>query len=179
VSSASFMDFIYEMSGPQLFTFLPFRCEYDLEKHKELCEIYTKRVVGEANPAPKFWLAVDGAAYTSTGKDSKTGKYDWFENYMLAVEPMLRRRSSSMTYHGVGVSGDFLFGNHFRRFGAVALKVEPVALGLGRNWYLISTVRMYRHRFTADQFGAATAAPSGNGKREFVIGLNVEYRSPF
>src|SRR5436190_986746 len=120
VSSASFMDFIYEMSGPQLISLLPVRCEYDFEKERSLCEILKWRVAGEANPKPKFWVAFDSAAYLSTWKDSPTGQYAAGKTDMLSFDPMVRWRYSSKSYFGAGGSTNFFFGTRFRRFGAAA-----------------------------------------------------------
>jgi hypothetical protein len=169
------MDFIYEMSGPQLFSVVPVRCELDLMKHKTSCEVYAFTISGDRiREQASFWLDFDEAVYLSTGKNGyKPATAD-----MLAFDPVLRRRSSSRTYHGAGVSTNLFFGSHFKRFGAVALRFEPVAIGLGQNWYAVFTVRRYRHAFTAEQFGRTTAAASANRKGEFVFGLNVEYR-PF
>lgn len=183
VSSASFMDFIYEMSGPQLFAILPLHCEYDLLKHKSLCEIYYWRVAGEANPEPRFWLGFDSAGYISTFKDSPSGQYQWVKSDMLTWEPMFWRRSSSGYYQGAGLSANFFVGKEFRRFGAAALKVVPLNVRLRgklRNWYAGPTVRVYRHKRTAEQFDAP--APESGRKssifERFVIGVDIARRSP-
>lgn len=180
MSFASFMDFIYEMSGPELISLVPVRCELDLVKHKTVCHVFHWKVAGEATfERPSFWIDFDGAGYLSTGKDSPTGQYSWGTSDMLAFDPMLRKRSFSRIYHSVGVSTNFFFGSEFRRFGAVALKIEPVAVGLTQNWYAVLSFRRYRHSFTAEQFDAPPLPQPGKSKVEHVvIGLKVEYRLP-
>jgi hypothetical protein len=183
VSSASFMDFIYEMSGPQLVSVFPVHCEYDLLKHKSLCELYYWRFAGEANPESGFWLGFNSAGYFSTFKDSPTGEYGWFMSDMLTFEPMFWGRSSSRFYHGIGLSTDFFVGKEFSRFGAVALKVEPLNVRLPwrlHNWYAGPALRVYRHRRTAAQFDApAPKSPNRTSRFErFVIGISLARRAP-
>jgi hypothetical protein len=185
--NAAFMDIIWEMSGPQMFSVFLLQCEYDLENKTTECRAYDKRVQGEAGAraARKVWLAVDGAVYTSTGKNSGTHRYDGAQNHMVAVEPMLAMHSYTNSrlwdlsvHHGVvGLSYNFLFGDEFTKFDKVGLKFTPVGVTFKNRFNIAYHLRIYPRGFTAEEFGATALLPDAkmHTGREAVHGFSVGY----
>ena len=176
-SSAGLMDYIHEMSGPQMGSFLLVDCEYSLRDQNRSCYVYDHRVSGDTNvrQGSNLWFTLAGGAYTSTWKDSKTGEYGWFENYMIAFEPMLFAGSSSRSRHGIGLTYNFLFGERFGRFNNLGVKIVPFSIPLGPG-NLVITARYYPDRFTTADFDAKPRAPEQPSKRELVLGAMFEWR---
>lgn len=179
--NAGIIDFIWEMSGPQMFSVLTFQCEYDLSgTRKGECRIYEKRVSGNSPRAErKVWLTLGAAAYTSTGRDSDVRQYDAFKNHMLAFEPMIEFHSTTRVRHGVGLSYDYVFGSKLRGFDKLGLKFEPVAVPLGSsNWEVAANIRLYPNGFTVDEFGQEPRLFDLDRGREWLYGFSVGWRSP-
>jgi hypothetical protein len=171
------------MSGPQMIGAVVY-CNYDLQKRTTECSALDKKVFGSQSEPPKIWLALDAAAYTSTGKNAGSLEFGWFENYMLAFEPMLAVRSygdggdeSVSVHHGlVGLSYDFLFGKHFSRFDKVGLKFQPVGITIP-NWFTVSfNIRVYPNGFTEDEFGFGPRLFDLDRETETVFGVSFARR---
>ena len=126
----------------------------------------------------RVWLSLDSGLYTSTGKDSSEGnEFGWFENHMVAFEPILEVRSYTsdnvMLNHGlIGMSYDVLFGSKFSIFDKAGFKFRPIAISIKRKFNASVTVRYYPNRFTAEEFGLVAPNPvSDDG--EFVYGFTM------
>jgi hypothetical protein len=174
---AGLIDFIMEMSGPQMFSVVLVDCEYNLANRQRECHIYDKRVAGDerAREGGRFWFVAGGGFYTSTTEDSKTGDYDAFENHMVMFEPTLQWRSSEGTHHGIGLTYDVLFGRRFKTFANVGVKVIPYTFRF-RSVELIPTIRFYPEGFTAEDFNAKERKPNEERGREFVFGGTIQLR---
>jgi len=182
--SAHFMDFIWEMSGPRMIGVVV-GCDYDLQRKTTECRALGKvlgRRGADSPERPKIWLVLDAAAYTSTGRDSGSFQFDWFETYMLAFEPMLTVRSYGdggegfSLHHGlIGVSYDFLFGSNFSRFDKVGLKFQPIGFTF-RGFKLSYNLRVYPNGFTADEFGFGPRLHDLSRPHETVHGFSLGYR---
>jgi hypothetical protein len=172
-SHAGIFDFIWELSGPRLVTWLTFDCEFNLINPGAECRIYDIKVAGDAPPRAgrRLWLALDNGFYTSIDK----GEYRRFENHMFAIEPMLRWQSQH-SRHGVGVTYNLLYGANFKTFDALGLKIVPFTIP-ARRVVIIPTIRFYTDSFIAPQFGVGKATSEDvTRKGELVIGASVEFR---
>jgi len=182
--SAHFMDFIWEMSGPQMIGVVV-GCEYDLQRKTTECRALDKKLGRPgtgSSERPKLWVALDSAAYFSTGKDSGSLEFDWFGTGMLAFEPLLTVRSYGdggeglSVHHGlIGLSYDFLFGKDFSRFDKVGLKFTPIGVtykGVTASFNL----RVYPNGFTPDEFGFGPRQHDLSRPSETVIGFSVGRR---
>ena len=181
--SAHFMDFIWEMSGPQMIGVV-FGCEYDPKENKTDCRAIDKLLgkdVAERTEWRSVWVALDSALYFSTGKDSDTLQTRAFRTYMVAFEPMLMRGSSGnggdgfSLYHGAGISYDFLFGSKFSRFDKFGFKLQPI----GFKYYSLTVayiLRMYHNGFTPDEFGVEPRQHDLDRPFETVHGVSAGFR---
>jgi hypothetical protein len=211
VSSADFIDFIWQMSGPRMFTVGAFEWRfplpqsqpalpqppapgapqpipltekqsvgfYDIPKLtpvKPTGEFHISDAVstplppgvdprgrrpqaanGEPVPTSWGWFALGVTMYASTGRDSDDARYSPFENFMVAVDPMLQGllySSKPVTlYVGAGPSYQLLFGKHFSAFDKFALKIRPIGFILGDRLDVAPTIRVYPHGYSSDEFG--------------------------
>ena len=174
--SADLIDFIWEMSGPQMIGVGLLHCEYDLPDGDPRC-----RFISHEGQRHRVWrLALDATAYTSTGKSSGTHDYPFGRIGMVAVEPMLEVRSCCTdeagfsVHHGVGLSYDFLFGRHFSRFNNFGVKITPIGITF-KKFSAAYNVRVYPHGFTADEFGLGPQLFGLSRPRETLHGFSVDY----
>jgi hypothetical protein len=174
--SADLIDFIWEMSGPQMIGARLLHCEYDLPDGDPRCQF-----LGHEGQRHQVWrLTLDANAYTSTGKSSGTHHYGWGRNGMVAVEPMLEARSCCTdeggfsVHHGVGLSYNFLFGQHFSRFNKLGVKITPIGITF-KKFSAAYNVRVYPHGFTADEFGFGPRLFDLSRGRETLHGFSVDY----
>lgn len=181
VGHASIWDFIWKLSGPQMWG-LVFHCEYDLENNRTECRFIDKRIVGELERRDqrRTWLSLDTGIYTSTGMNSEGIEFKAFETNMLALEPMFEFRSYTseegyfMLHHGLaGVSYDVLFGSKFDTFQNVGLKFRPIGITWGR-FNASYILRVYPDGFTADQF-SRPRLEGVNREAEVTHGLSVGF----
>jgi hypothetical protein len=172
-AGASIIDIIWEMSGPQMVGAVA-ECRLDLRTEKTECRVVDKRISGalDSRATRRLWLDLQGAVYFSTGKDSPDRKYTFGDTGMLKFEPMFHVQSyrahdkDFSIYHGVmGLSYDFLFGKHFRRFDNAGLKLSPIGVTMGRVDVAFN-MRFYPSGFTPNEFGAKTAISNPNSRRE-------------
>ena len=164
--SADLIDFIWEMSGPQMIGKGLLHCEFDLQDSERklpdsdrICQYVFRDLSHEGQRHGVWRIALDTTAYLSTGKSSGTHHYQWGSVGMVAVEPMLEVRSCCddkkvfSVHHGVGLSYDFLFGQHFSRFNKFGLKITPIGFKFTKKVSAAYNVRVYPHKFTPDEFG--------------------------
>jgi hypothetical protein len=196
-SEAGLFDFIWEMSGPQM-AGAGYGCHFSPPPKivKKGCRLggvagYSALIETEGQRAAKqkvdrLFLALNGAYYFSTGKDSTdpvTGEkvdYKFFHEHMLAVSPALVFQSVKFreltVYHSAGVSYNFLFGQDFRRFDKFAFTITPIDVAVGR----VSagfTLRLYPNGFTQDEFGFGPRLHYDR-ESEWVLGFNVGWALP-
>jgi hypothetical protein len=107
--------------------------------------------------APRLWLSTDVTAYTSATKDSGDNEYDFFKNWMVAVEPLVKYRLGDAGkwreyYVGAGASYQYLFGENFEPFDKFGLKFRAGVL-VKRHLDIGFNFRVYPNGFTPDEFG--------------------------
>jgi hypothetical protein len=174
--SADLIDFIWEMSGPQMIGVGLLHCEYDLQDSGHRCHLS-----GYEGQRHGVWrLELDAYAYGSTGKSSGTRDFQWFRTGMVAVEPMLEVRScctdegSFSVHHGVGLAYNFLYGRHFSRFNNVGIKITPIGITF-KKFSAAYNVRVYPHGFTPDEFGFGPRLSDLSRPHETLHGFSVDY----
>jgi hypothetical protein len=159
-SDAGLLEFIWELSGPQLVG-SGFSCLYSLQFKPLECRIggvFLKPVSEQPkNPHGPF-LVIGGSGLVSTGKDSDTQQYGWFDANMVAFEPgvivfsKVSPSSELRVGHGTGVSWGLLFGDNFRRFDKFAYSIVPVEVSY-KKFIIALKIRIYPNGFTDDEFG--------------------------
>jgi hypothetical protein len=198
---ASIWDFIWTMSGPQMMGVV-LHCEYDPQHREERdkeydavdCRFLDRLFFHTLKPRVyrSVWVSLDTGYYVSTARDSgpdAVNKYNWFENQMVAFEPMLeirsftnRVRNDNGTYttgnlsfhHGlIGASYDVLFGKKFSAFDKIGYKFRPFGITY-KKVNASFTVRWYPNGFTADEFGnAEPRLENVNRKSEVLYGATI------
>jgi hypothetical protein len=160
---AGIIEFIWEMSGPQMIGVLA-ECRLNFDGGGvDQCTAAGFPFAGEDTPRPrKLWLTLDAGVYFSTGHDVSGQDYEFGRTWMLSFDPMIEIQTVSRPkfamYHGVmGVSYNFLFGEGFRKFTNVALKVRPIGVIIANRVNVAYNLRLYPNGFTADQFGRVAA----------------------
>ncbi len=183
VANAGIIDFIWEMSGPQMIG-VQANCEFDLRQGGHQCRLVDKiHLSGDRNfrintDRSRVWLTLTGAAYFSTTKDSDTNEFGWWTVKMLAYEPTLDVRSYNGTKlkldHGVmGLSYVFLIGSKFKNFDNVGVKLVPVTATIG-NVTVAYNFRIFPNGFTSEQFGGDPEPVAGR-RSELVHGITFGY----
>jgi len=183
---ASIIDIIWGMSGPQMIGVV-LHCEVDLE-HKSVdkedlieCRGIDYLLYHRLKPRPvrRVWLSLDAAYYFSTDKDSDGNEFNWFENHMVAFEPILEVRSYTspdenfMVHHGLmGITYDVLFGENFDTFDNVGLKFRPIGVTINKRYNASFTLRYYPRRFVSEDFGIINPTQNKDGG-EWVYGFTV------
>jgi hypothetical protein len=194
--SASIIDFIWEMSGPQMIG-LVLHCEYDPEfkgsyqpdpqTNKNYtradCRFIDRRFVGYARARTdrRYWLSLDNGIYVSTGKNSGIHDYEAWKTFLFAVEPILEFRSFDcdngklIIHHGlVGFSYQHLFGSGFDAFDKAALKFRPIAFTINKKFNAAFNLRIYPNGVTVDEFSQARLEDF-NRPHEYSWGLSFGY----
>jgi hypothetical protein len=179
-SSADMLDVLWQMSGPQLISVVPFEYRVPLPnvegrgliegifKSKDKSVTLWDLVPLHKRPAPgpldissssatRTWFALDINGYASTSRDSDSGTvYDGWQVRMIAIEPRFDNvlfTSKWLTlYTSSGVSYDVLWGSGFSTFDKFALKVRPVGVMVFNTVDLGFNVRVYPNGFTSDEF---------------------------
>jgi hypothetical protein len=193
---ASIWDIIWGMSGPQMMGPV-LHCEYDLQHkgggnkdktdpNKDERDVVECRGIdylffNKLKPRPErvVWLSLDAGYYFSTSKDSDGNEFDWFENHMLAFEPLVEVLSYKsvdndfMMHHGLfGITYDVLFGKNFGTFDNAGFKFRPVGVTIGKRFNASFTLRYYPNRFTSEDFGIINPTQVKTGG-EWVKGFTV------
>lgn len=171
-SEAGLIEFIWELSGPQMIGG-GFGCTFDTSGKRRDCRLASAAsIVSETEPednGPFFFI---GGEHTfSTGKNARHPEtrevinYRFFRIHRLAVTPGVSFRNkwlllgSARVYHAAAVSGELFLGADFSRFTKLGFALTPVevifdetgssAVKLGAALKL----RYYPHGFTPDEFG--------------------------
>jgi hypothetical protein len=180
-SEAGLLDIIWEMSGPQMLGFA-YGCLYSLNNFKsEQCRLgkvptflYLKKQADTDKPKNPF-LGFSAGIYGSTGLNSSTQQYRWFELGMLELTTGLSFKSYETggpnnddvrVYHGFGVAYERFFGRGIEGFnnGAIdgfnkwAITVTPVDVTLNRVAFGIR-MRLYPEGFSDDEFKKGLPPP--------------------
>jgi hypothetical protein len=180
---AGLIDFIWDMSGPQMVGAV-LRCRVPLGGGTTQCEFVEKKVGIQSGQTdvmkgPRAWFNVEGAVYTSTGKNESDIDFRAFRTHMLAFDPVVEYAWVSndrvRLFTGAGATLQFLFGDRFRRFGKAGFKVRPVGVELGDHVELAFNVRLYPDGFGADQFGFGLP-PTGDRPFERTFGFTAGYK---
>jgi hypothetical protein len=194
-SDAGILDFIWEMSGPQMLGF-SHGCLYSLKTKKfEQCRL------GE-NPTAKIlkdnpnkderkgpFIGFSAGIYGSTGVDSRTQKYDWWEIGMVELATGFAFRSYEtggqngddvQIHHGFGVAYERLFGRSTKNnngaihpFNKFAITVTPVDVTLRKVAFGIK-LRLYPEGFTDDEFKAGLP-PVSDRPFETTVGFTFSW----
>jgi len=195
-SEAGLLDIIWDMSGPQMIGFAH-ACLYSLNNHKfEQCRFgenptaqYPAKRAAADKPKNPF-LGFSAGIYGSTGVDSGTQPYKWFEIGMLELTTGLAFKSYETggpdnddvrVYHGFGVAYERFFGRGIKDFnnGAiqgfnkVAITVTPVDVTLNKVAFGLK-MRVYPQGFTDDDFKAGLP-PADNHPFETTVGFTFSY----
>ena len=169
-ASAGIIDIIFEMSGPQMIG-KGARCRVSAMGGVTRCDLFGIPR-GTSDPDimtdKRWWVNLEGAFYTSTGKNEGNTDYEAFRTFMLSFEPLVEVASKNYgtvrVFHGIGLASHFLFGPDFDSFTNAGYKLRPIAVEIGNRWELALNVRLYPNGFGADQFGFG---PSPPGDRPF------------
>jgi hypothetical protein len=132
----------------------------------------------------RLFLSLDTGVFFSSAYDAEDiTDFKWFENYMVAFEPMLEARGKSffngnfVLHHGlIGVSYDVLFGSGYKPFDKAGFKFRPVGVTIRKKFNASWTVRFYPNGFTADEFGQSQPRLNDiNRDGEWVMGGSFGY----
>jgi hypothetical protein len=182
-ANAGILDFIWEMSGPQMVGG-GFACRWtgDSTKPQE-CRAgsalkFATRNLKEPWFKPPFYFGLAGTYHFSTGKNSGDIEYRAFRHHMLSLEPTVDVRSyergeNFRLYQGGGLTLNYVFGVGHKPFLKPGIKLTPIAVEY-KNWSVAANVRLYPDGFTPDQFGKAPPLQSDR-PREFTFGVGVSY----
>lgn len=178
---AGLMDFIWDMSGPQMIGGV-FRCRVPVGGGTTKCTAVGFPVFGverfqtDVMKERRTWVNLESGVYTSTGKNDGNTNYRAFRTEMLSFDPMIEFASVSNNrvriFHGAGATLQFLFGPDFQAFGNAGFKVRVIGAEIGDRWEIAFNVRVYPNGFGADQFGFGPSPP-GNRPFERTIGASV------
>ena len=185
-SEAGLFDFIWEMSGPQMFG-VGYGCLFTTQFKKEECRlgaVPAKKMEALGITPPEShgpFISLNGSYFFSTDRDSATQKYDWLDVQMVAFEPGVAFRSIGNTaakdvriHHGVGVSYNFLFGRNFKSFDKFAFTFSPFDFAY-KDFAVGLTIRLYPNGFTDDEFGFGPRV-SYDRPPETVYGMSFTWR---
>lgn len=180
-SDAGILDFIWEMSGPQMLGY-GYGCLFSVKTKKPVeCRFgrvpvvqYVKETSTEAqDPYKGLMIGFNAALSGSTGRDSATQNYRWFEIGMLELGTGVAFQSYQCTCssggtsspevrvrHGVGVVYERFFGQRtddnagaIDPFNKFAFSVTPIDVTLEKVAFGIK-LRLYPEGFSDDQFKA-------------------------
>ena len=181
-SEAGLLDFIWEMSGPQMLG-PSIGCMLTFKGNLEWCVVSPLRaneLLGEENLHGPFLFL--GGEYTfSTGRDGTDGaKYKFFNTHRAAVTPALMFRAGTWKnvtlYHAAGLTFERLFGvddADFEAFNKAGFIFVPVEVAFPR-FHVAVKFRLYPDGFTPDQFGQG-APYVGDRPHEWTVGFGVSF----
>lgn len=174
-AAAGIIDFIYEMSGPQMWG-IPIQCDVDLRSlpaksadgtpRNYQCRFIEKHLGGErlfrTAEDRWLWVSIGGGVYTSTTKDSRPNIFDAWKIGMVAYEPMLHIRSVqspgstrsrfAIEHGAIGFSHMLFVGKGFEPFDNIGIKFMPLQVRY-RRVSVGYTMRVFPKGFTSPQFG--------------------------
>ena len=109
VADAGLLDIIWDMSGPQMIG-KGARCRVPVTGGDTRCDIFSIRRGGDALDTitdRDWWVNLEGAVYTSTGKNEGNTDYEAFRTFMLSFEPLVevasKNRGTVRVFHGAGL----------------------------------------------------------------------------
>jgi hypothetical protein len=184
-SSAGLGEWIWEMSGPSMVGVL-IECRASIaDEIVDSCTV-AGAPVRKRRVDRKFWLALGGGLYGSTGKNADGTDYRGGKVWMLAFDPMLEVQSVNKkvgVYHGViGMSYNLMFGSGFSSFTNAGFKLRPLGILIplpeGYKLDVAYNLRLYPNGFSADAFGFVPGSPPGPGT-ESVHSVSIGLRLPF
>jgi len=183
-SDAGILEFIWEMSGPQLIGY-GHACILDLRAKPVRCQLDLIKDSPDGQNRRSVYLTLQGSIFFSTPRDQKTVEYDWFDVGMVALEPRLMMsskvpssRDGVRLTHGAGITYDYLFGKNFDSFDRLGFLIVPIEVTY-RNIAIAAKIRLYRHGFTDDDFGVGQRTPESDRPSEAVYGGSFSFRFPF
>ena len=159
-SDAGLLEFIWEMSGPQMIG-SGASCLYTFGLQKVECRLGGVFFRGAGGPDVNIhgpFLVLGGSGLVSTSKDSDTQQYGWFDANMVAFEPgvlvfsKVSPTSDLRIAHGTGVTWGLLFGDKFRRFDKFGYSLVPIEVSY-KKFIGALKIRIYPNGFTDDEFG--------------------------
>ena len=156
---ASFLDIIWEMSGPQMVGYGLLLCRVTIVGSQTTCQVTEKRLGPGATTIKerRTWVNLEGAVYVSTWKNQGSTDYRAGRTFMASFEPALEVASKTSgrvrLFHGAGLTSHFLAGPDFRRFTNAGFKVRPIAFEFGDHFEVAYNERYYPNGFAAYQFG--------------------------
>jgi hypothetical protein len=173
-TQAGLLDFIWEMSGPQMIG-VGYGCYYTLGFEREECRIHgVTAMPTTATRRHGPFIVLDTSYFLSTDK----GKYDGGQVHMFMIEPGVAFRTIGDTaaqdwrlYHSIGATYDYLFGKDMRGFDKAGIKITPFDLAYKRVAFAFE-VRLYPRGFTDDEFGFGPRQ-TGDRPSEAVYGFKV------
>ena len=180
---AGIIDFIWEMSGPQM-AGVPIECDIDVRTGEHECRLAEVHLSGEETfrrGQGRLWLVAGGGVYVATGKDSEMREFEFGKAQLFAVEPTLNFRSyegpnrTVALEHGAGLSTFILHGKDFDTFGKLGIKTVPVLFRY-KKFTIAYTLRLFPDGFTSQDFGVPTGAPNTHPGREVVHGFTIGVR---
>jgi hypothetical protein len=183
-SDAGILEFIYEMSGPQLIGY-GHACILPLRTKPVRCQWDVVRDSSDDQNRRGPHLVLQGTIFFSTPRDSKTVAYDWFDVGMVALEPSLMVTSKLPSSHeGVrishraGITYNYLFGRNFDSFDKFGYLLVPIEVTY-KDIALAAKIRLYQHGFTDDEFGFGDLRLDSDRPAEVVWGASFSFRFPF
>ena len=184
-SDAGLLDFIWEMSGPQMLG-PSIGCMLTFKGNLQWCVVSplkaNRLLIDENLHGPFLFL---GGEYTfSTGRDGADGaEYKFFNTHRVAVTPQMMFRSLTWNrwkevtfYHSAGFTFERLFGvddARFDAFGKAGFIFVPVEAAFTR-FHLALKFRLYPDGFTPDQFGQGPPLV-GDRPHEWTWGFGVSF----
>ena len=188
-AQAGWLDFIWEMSGPQMLGMRVLAMEVGIwrpesaaavsaEESRWLIGPVLKRESSVVDLASKYrlWLMTEMYAYGSTEKTVDTVPLG--RVWMLAIDPMLaygrRLGNGARVYTAYGFSFNRLFGPDIHPVGNWAIKLRPLAIDRTFGWLTVGAD--YSWRIYPDGFDVGPNPPSltRGTKTEIVHGPSLE-----
>ena len=175
-SEAGLLEIIWEMSGPQMLGYT-YGCLYSLStKEFKQCGLDRNPIAQHSSSRPDTtnkklpFIDFSAGIYGSTGVDSRTQHYNWWEIGMVELGTGLSFRSYQTggptnddvrVNHGFGIAYERVFGRGIEgfnnggidAFNKFAFTVTPVDVTLNKIAFGIK-LRLYPHGFTDDEFKA-------------------------
>ena len=181
-SDAGVLDFIWEMSGPQMLgpsigCMLTFKGEL---RRCLVSPLLTQRMLGDKGFQGPF-LYVAGEYTFSTGKNAGGHDYKFFNTHRLAFAPQLMVRSTRVNnidlFHAAGITYEYLFGvddADFPSFDKFGFVFTPVEFAFPK-FSIAPKIRVYPNGYTADEFGFGPPPDDPDRKHEWTYGLSVSF----
>ena len=182
-ASAGIIDFIWEMSGPQM-AGIPIVCDIDVRTGEYQCrasELHLKGNRDFRRGKGQLWIGAGGGVYISTGKNTTMREFGFACVQLVAVEPTVNYRWHESPGRvvaiesGAGPSYFVLHGDGFETFGKFGIKTVPFEVRYKR-FTAGYTYRLFPNGFTSAEFGVPAGSPNTHNGREHVHGFILGWR---